>query len=333
MKDKNAEGRKKDHIDLAFKSQQTDGIDERFVYEPIMSGHPKKDFDISQKFMGYNLSIPIWVSSMTGGTELAKNINTNLAKACQEYGMGMGLGSCRSLLENDDRLADFHVKPLMPDMPLFANLGIAQVEQIAHEDAWEKIFNLINKTEVDGLIIHINPLQEFFQPEGDRYHDAPIDTISKYIDAFPDTPLIVKEVGHGMGYESLRALYELPLAAVEFAAMGGTNFSKLELLRSDDARTQALSVLANVGHTAEDMVFMVNEILETQQVQCNHTIISGGIKNFLDGYQLINICNSNAIYGQASAFLKPAMESYQSLQRHIEIQREGLQIAHSLLSL
>ncbi len=129
--DPTAESRKKDHIDLAFKSQvRKDALDSRFYYEPILSGHPRNDIDLSVNILDSVLKIPIWVSSMTGGTEMAQTINTNLAKACEEFGMGMGLGSCRSLLDSNERLSDFAMRQYMPNQPLYANLGVAQVEEL-----------------------------------------------------------------------------------------------------------------------------------------------------------------------------------------------------------
>ena len=158
--------RKKDHIDLAFSSRNQLGAhDERFYYEPVLSGHPES-YPIT-KFIGFDLQLPIWVSSMTGGTEKAGFINQNLARACGVFGMGMGLGSCRSLLYNDDNLKDFDVKHHMPEMPLFANLGIAQLEDLIVSNGLSKIDHMLDKLSADGLIIHINPLQEWLQKEGD----------------------------------------------------------------------------------------------------------------------------------------------------------------------
>lgn len=335
MSDPTSESRKQDHIDLAFSSQLNRiSLDDRFYYEPMLSGHPKEDMDISTSFLGHTLALPIWVSSMTGGTEKAASINKNLATACGNYGMGMGLGSCRSLLESDDRLSDFDVKKYMPDQPLYGNLGIAQLEHIAEHGQWNQISGLMDKLSLDGLIIHINPLQEWLQPEGDRYHEAPIDTIKRLLDALPNLSIIVKEVGQGMGYHSLKELYKLPIAAVDFAAAGGTNFSLLELARSQKDFKETFETLAYVGHTPDEMVAMVNRILDElgDQVRCNQTIISGGVKTFLDGYYYVCRLNQSAIYGQASAFLKPALESYESLEKHILSQKKGLQLAHQLLS-
>jgi isopentenyl-diphosphate delta-isomerase len=309
-------------------------LDDRFYYEPIINGHPKNDADISTDILGTTLKTPIWISSMTGGTELAKTINTNLAKACREYGMGMGLGSCRALLESDERIQDFNMRPLMGDQPLYANLGIAQIGELFSADKGHLILELVKKLEVDGLIIHINPLQEWLQPEGDIYHESPLDLIKRTIDLDQNLKIIVKEVGQGMGPKSLKALYELPIQAVDFAAGGGTNFAKLELHRVSDDQKERYTGLTQIGHSAIEMVHMANSIFEsTADILCHETIISGGVTDYLDGYYLTQKLAKKAIYGQASAFLKHATEDYEKLQSHVESQIRGLQVAHQLLTI
>lgn len=324
--------RKKDHIELAFRSQMKDAlIDERFYYEPMLSSHPKED-DTTFTFLGKNLQTPIWVSSMTGGTELAGKINRNLARACAEFGMGMGLGSCRSLLESDEHFSDFDVRSIIgDDLPLYANLGICQLEELIKKKKISKIIRLVGRLRADGLIIHVNPMQEWLQPEGDRIKKSPIESLEYLLDEV-DFPIIVKEVGQGMGPESLRALLHLPLQAIEFAAFGGTNFAKIELMRNPDSKTQLFEPLAQIGHSATQMIDWVNEIIATEdEVKCKEIIISGGIKNFLDGYYLMEKSSLPAIYGQASVLLKYAKESYEEVRAYLESQRKGLQLAKSFL--
>ena len=324
--------RKKDHIELAFRSQMKDAlIDERFIYEPMLCSHPKEE-NTSFTFLAKDLQTPIWVSSMTGGTELAGKINRNLARACAEFGMGMGLGSCRSLLDSDENFSDFDVRSILgDDLPLYANLGICQLEELIQTKKISKIIRLVGRLRADGLIIHVNPMQEFLQPEGDRISQSPIESI-EYLLEVVDFPIIVKEVGQGMGPESLRALLHLPLQAIEFAAFGGTNFAKIELMRHPDSQIQCFEPLAQIGHSAHQMIDWVNEIVATDdQVKCKEIIISGGIQNFLDGYYLMEKSNLPAIYGQASALLKHAKESYEELKAYLESQRKGLQLSKSFL--
>lgn len=333
--DPTAVSRKQDHIELAFRAQVVkQELDHRFFYEPLLVAHPAPGSWPAFTFLNKQLRTPLWVSSMTGGTGLAGHINRNLARACGEFGMGMGLGSCRSLLYSDEHLADFAVRQWIgEEQPLFANLGVAQVEQLVAKKEMYRISDLIDKVQADGLIIHVNPLQEWLQPEGDRFEKAPLETVQVILDKFPDLPLIVKEVGQGMGRESLKHLLQLPLAAVDFAANGGTNFAKLELMRSDEQRKAIYEPLALVGHSAEEMVQLTNELLEElgMAIRTPQIIISGGIPNFLDGYYLIRKIGLPAVYGQASGFLRHAREDYESLRTYVASQIRGLELANAYL--
>lgn len=324
--------RKTDHIDLALKSQLSLG-DSRFMYEPMLGTHPElhlKDFG----FLGKKMMAPIWASSMTGGAAHAKTININLAKACGKYGLGMGLGSCRIILNDNTYLEDFQMRKYIgDDFPFYANLGIAQIEKINRDMNYKEVLELIKKTETDGLIIHVNPFQEWLQPEGDAIHVSPIASIRTFIQAV-DIPIIVKEVGQGMGPNSLKALLELPIAAIDFGAFGGTNFSLLELLRRDDQKKEAYQGLANIGHTAEEMVEFCNQLLaEHHHFLEKEIIISGGVSNFLDGYYLTKKLNANSVYAHASVFLQYAAIGFDALDQFIETQVKGLALANQYLTI
>ncbi len=330
--DPNAANRKEDHIQLAFDSYVSRiHQDKRFFYEPMLSSHPN-DEQFPIEICGKTMSFPIWVSSMTGGTERAKMINQHLAKACGAFGLAMGLGSCRQLLYSDDRLVDFDVRHLMPDQPLLINLGIAQIEELLDAGETNRIDKLIAKLSADGLIVHINPLQEWLQPEGDQIKYAPINTLHRLLEV-AKYPIIVKEVGQGMGPKSLEALLKMPIEALDFGAHGGTNFSKLELLRADEIQQTSFKEVANIGHNAYQMVHFVNEIISKQSsaIKCKKLIISGGVKSFLDGYYLTESAKMPAIYAQASEMLRYAIQGYSALNNYIQSQIKGLQMAHKLL--
>ena len=330
--DEQLASRKQDHIELAFKSQITASqLDGRFFYEPMLQGHPC-DVNLSKTFLGKSFRYPLWVSSMTGGTEKARHINENLARLCSEFELGMGLGSCRSLLDSDQRFEDFNLRPIIGnDRPFYANLGIAQIEELIHDHALNKITTLVDKLNADGLIIHVNPLQEWAQPEGDRFSQSPLATIQQVIETL-NTDIIVKEVGQGMGPKSLFELMKLPLAAIEFGASGGTNFTQLELNRTE-TDVQFKTPFSHIGHTADEMVAFVNDKINHPDVKCKEMIISGGVKDYLHGYYLNESCAANSIYGQASSFLRHALKSYENLRSFFEAQMEGLAMAHTYLSI
>lgn len=333
LSDPTAEQRKKDHIDLAFESQiHAKLLDSRFHYEPMMAAHPKKELD-AFPFLGKTMRAPIWISSMTGGTGSARHINQNLGRVCGEFGLGMGLGSTRGLLEDDTFFEDFNLRHLIGDSsPFFINLGIAQLEKLLATKAFDKALNLITKLKADGMIVHINPMQEWLQPEGDTIARPPLETIQEILTIYKGA-IIVKEVGQGFGPESIKALLQLPIAAIDFAAAGGTNFAKLELLRSTDAKQDLFDPLAKVGHSAGEMVNFVNDSLAALENKAlvKEIIISGGVKNFLDGYFYMNKLHTKSVYGQGSILLKYAADSYEKLHTFVEGQISGLKLANAFL--
>ena len=307
--DHQAATRKQDHIELAFRSATSAALnDSRFNYEPMLSEHKSQLESIT--IFEKEFKLPFWVSSMTGGTEKAGNINRILATVAGKYGFGMGLGSCRALLYSDEHLADFNVRKYLGNNSLlYANLGIAQVQQLIDEKKLHLIAQLLQQLEADGLIVHVNPLQEWLQPEGDRFSIAPIHTI--------------------------KTLLQLPLEGIEFAAFGGTNFAKLELLRTDEDTMEHSMSLSRVGHTADDMVEIINSLgsMLGDRMLCKQFIISGGIQNFLDIHYLRMKLRYLSIAGQASAMLKYAQIGQDALEQYIETQIKGLLFGQSFLTL
>lgn len=319
--------RKGDHIELAKKARTLSSeIDSRFNYEPLFFTHPTPKDIWKTSFLGFDFDYPIWVSSMTGGTEHAKIINQNLARLCGEFKIGMGLGSCRTLLNSQSRLDDFNIKKFMSGQPLFANIGIAQLEELVLNKNESKISEMLKMLSADGLIVHINPLQEWFQPEGDRFTLPPIETLKRFLDK-ATYPVLVKEVGQGMGPKSLKALLEIPIAGIELAAFGGTNFTLLESFRAPSDGTREAFV--HVGHEALEMI----EILNALPTRNKEIIISGGIKTMVDGLYLKERLKANSLIGMASAFLSPASHDYEVLRAYFLQQRESLLTAKSLLEI
>ncbi|MEX0799543.1 MAG: hypothetical protein WD025_08860 [Bacteriovoracaceae bacterium] len=324
-----SQDRKKDHIELAGASQTKTSSNHGLVYEPMLSGF-KDAQDLSIEWAGKKLKYPLWISSMTGGTEKAGPINANLARAAGKSGIGMGLGSCRSLIDSDQRLEDFKARKYIGDGVLFANLGIAQTERLLASGKTDKITEMVKKLEADGLIIHVNPLQEYMQPEGDIIQAPPLQTIKRLIERFK-LPLIVKEVGQGMGPCSLRELCKLPLEAIEFSAFGGTNFTKLEQTRHkafNSGKKNELLGFADIGHSASEMVEWLNQILEeNDDLPCRKFIISGGVNSMITGHSLRSRLNAPSLIGMAKAYLDKALISSEAVEELIEEQAEALNLA------
>ncbi len=328
------QNRKKDHINQAFNARvEKDAADKRFNYEPLLSGHPIDKLP-SFSFAGKTMRLPLWISSMTGGTGQAGNINRNLARACNEFGLGMGVGSCRILLEDEQHFNDFNLRPIIGDeSPFYANLGIPQLEQIIEQKAVDKIDRLIDLLKADGIIIHINPFQEAFQPEGEIIKRPPIETLQEFLEN-TDAKVIVKEVGQGMGPESINQLLHLPIEAIEFGALGGTNFTLLELLRSQEKELKAYEAFGKIGHTAEDMTQIVNEIVaKSNTYKCKQLIISGGITHILDGYYLQQKSKLNAVVGMGSTLLRAASGEYEDLKSYLHQVERSYQLATNYLTI
>lgn len=327
--------RKMAHINLAARSISESSIpDQRFNYEPLLSGHTQASSQYS--FLGKSLGHPLWVSSMTGGAKEAGVINHMLAEACVEFGLGMGLGSCRSLLQSDEYFDDFNLRPVIGnDLPFYANIGIAQIEELLLNNELSRIDDLVGeKLNADGLIIHVNPAQEWLQPEGDVFLIPPIETIERFIDHLGHRyKLIVKEVGQGFGPQSLKKLLEMKIDAIEFAAFGGTNFVNIEIERKRSDHAQYMYPMGNVGHTAEEMLEFVNSQLADCSVCNKSLIISGGVKNFLDGFYLVSKSKLPSTYGMAFRLLEHAMISKKDLFDFISAEVDGFRFASKFLTL
>ncbi|MBF0361735.1 MAG: isopentenyl-diphosphate delta-isomerase [Oligoflexia bacterium] len=354
--------RKIDHIKLA-KLSSVEGVetqDHRFYYEPMLSSHPHSISGSSRgliKFLGYNLGAPLWISSMVGGssnsTPSAFEINMRLARVAKEFSLGMGVGSCRKLLEckckgkeRKEYLKDFDLREIIGnELPFYANLGIAQIEQLLKSNSIQSVIDLMDELRASGLIVHVNPLQEWLQSEGDHFTRPPIDIIKDFldkldkVDKFKKCNIIIKEVGQGMGPKSIEEILKLPIKAFEFAAFGGTNFSKLEILRGENIKSKskksAMNCFVSVGHSAEEMVMMVNDAISNlgeERALCKEFIISGGIRDFMDGYYLMSRLNHPSIYGYAFKFLNLAQKSYNELRLFVENEIKCLQMAQNFLA-
>jgi isopentenyl-diphosphate delta-isomerase len=292
--------RKADHIKINLekdvRSALTSGLEQyRFIHEAL----PELDLtrvDSSTGLFGKRLHSPILVSSMTGGTDSAHEINLRLAEAAQECKVAMGLGSQRAAIEHPGQAKTFQVRNVAPDILLFANLGAVQLNYGYGIDECRKVVDMI---QADALILHLNPLQEAVQDAGDTNFAGlakKIEEVCKKI----NVPVIVKEVGWGISERSAKQLADCGVSAIDVAGAGGTSWSQVEMHRAPDEFTRELAATF-VGWgipTAES-------ILNVKRSAPNMTIFaSGGIKDGLDIAKSIAL--GATLGGMAGQFLKAA---------------------------
>jgi len=187
------------------------------------------DLDITSEFLGYSLKLPLFISSMTGGSKDSYKTNQDLAKAAQSLGIGVGMGSIRILFRKPEVLEHFQLKSFAPDVPVWANLGGIQIRDMVHT----QIIEMLKKLEVDALAIHLNPAQELFQAEGDRDYTGVLQGIKRFCEVSP-VPVIVKETGCGIHPAEIVKLLKAGARYVNVAGSGGTSWIKIEDLRNTD---------------------------------------------------------------------------------------------------
>ncbi len=330
--------RKKDHLSLIGKSiikacQQ----DKRFHYEPLFSSPGEvQDCDLSLNFLGKHFAAPLWISSITGGYQEGEKLNQIFALLCREFELGMSTGSIRPLLNDSKRKKSFDLRPLLgKERPFYLNIGIAQIEELLASKELARLTDIISDLDADGLVIHINPLQELMQEEGDCYKRAPLSLLEEFLVEVPSVKTIVKEVGQGFGPRSLEALLHLPLVAIEFAALGGSNFAKLEMQRRESSAFLDWQNLSYLGATNEQMLNCFKRLRNSSEnmTRCENIIISGGINSFLDGFFWLERVSCPALYGMAQQILQWSLEGEKFALERMKNHIWGLKIAKSFLSL
>ena len=306
--------RKDDHIrinleeDVSF-DRLTTGFER---YQLIHQSLPECDLaslDTKTTFLGHELAYPLLIGSMTGGTVWAGRINRALAEVAQAYGIGMGLGSMRVALERPKTLRTFQVRAYAPDILLFANLGAIQLNYGYGPEACQR---LVDCVEADGIFLHLNPLQEALQPEGDTRFAGLLRQIEAICRAL-EVPVIAKDVGNGLSARAARALVDAGVAALDVSGAGGTSWSQVEMHRGQNVVQRAVATaFRNWGIPTAQSLHMVRNAVPDIPL-----IASGGLSTGLD------IAKALALGADATAmaavFLQAAVESSQALYDCVEI--------------
>lgn len=281
---------------------------------------PEIDFaevQTSCVFLGRPLAAPLLISCMTGGTPEAVRINRRLARVAARAGIAMGLGSGRALIERPAALASFDVRDEAPEIPLLANLGAVQLNK---GYGLAECGRLVEMLRADALVLHLNPLQEALQPEGDTCFRGLLARIAQLCAEAP-FPVIVKEVGWGIGADDARALIEAGVAAIDLAGAGGTSWSEVERHRIAQAwRARVAGAFAGWGiPTARALV------AARAAVPSATLIASGGVRDGLEVAKAIAL--GADLVGIAGPFLRAAHESEEAAHEFALEVTETLRVA------
>ncbi|MFD1415253.1 type 2 isopentenyl-diphosphate Delta-isomerase [Oceanobacillus jeddahense] len=305
--------RKTEHIRLCLEGD-VEGVNKSTGLEGIHFLHnalPEIDFaDISLEtsFLGKALQAPFLVSSMTGGSELATTINQNLSLAAEQKGWALAIGSTRAFLESDQHKDSFLIRRQAPTVPLIVNIGAVQLN---YGYGAEECQRIIDKTEADSIVLHLNSLQEAVQDGGDlNFKDLlpKIEQVCKQVNA----PVGVKEVGFGIDGEAAKRLYDAGISYIDVAGAGGTSWSQVEKLRSKDPlKRAAAEAFNNWGNPTKDCLVSVRSQLPEAPL-----VASGGMKTGVDAAKAITI--GADIIGYARHLLQAATESKEAVVQTME---------------
>ncbi len=295
--------RKADHIRINLEEDVRSGLTtglERYHF--IHQALPELDLaavDTRVPWFSKTLRTPLLISSMTGGTEAAREINRTLAAAAQSTGIAMGLGSQRAAIENPELASTFQVRDAAPDILLFANLGAVQFNYGYGVDQCRRAVAMI---QADALILHLNAVQEAVQPEGDSNFSGLLKKIEAVCRALrPEgVPVIGKEVGWGMSEQAARQLASAGVAAIDVAGAGGTSWSQVEMHRAKtESQKRVAAAFVDWGIPTADAIQNVRRAAPHLPV-----IASGGLRDGVDAAKCIALGAS--LCGLASPFLKAA---------------------------
>ena len=273
--------RKHEHLALAGSAgvQMTvsNGL-EVIRFEPIALPELDLDeIDTSVRFLGKTLSLPLMIASMSGGTLESQKLNEQLAVAAQASGIALALGSMRIALENPAQRAAFELRSFAPTIPILANIGGAQLREV---DGVKGALKCIEIADADALIVHLNPLQEALQPNGDTRWTGVKQAIAQLVKE-SHVPVVIKEVGHGIGPATARALADLGVHYVDVAGAGGTSWAAIETQRLGSPEAMKLGTpFHNFGITLAEALVAFDA--DPQLREKLHVIASGGLRSGLD---------------------------------------------------
>lgn len=316
------ESRKVDHIKINLEQnvqfpRLTTGFEHYHFLHQALPEINFSDVDTRVELLGKTLRMPVVISSMTGGAELAHQINQRLAEAAQKHGVAMGLGSQRAGIEKADLAYSYQVRNVAPDILLFANIGAVQLNYAYGAKECQRAVDMI---EADALILHFNVLQEAVQPEGDTNFAGLLKKVEAVCKSV-SVPIIAKEVGWGFSEQNVRDLAQAGVAAIDVAGAGGTSWSEVEYHRAPtNFHAQVAASFADWGIPTADAVRYA--VRGAPQLP---VIASGGLR---DGIDIAKAIALGAIAGgMAGPFLKAADQSIEAIDHLLNVVNTQIRIA------
>ena len=291
------EKRKADHIEICLKKNVEVGDTWFDCVVLVHNALPNIDFsEISTKteFLGKELEFPLLIEAMTGGTKKAEKINKVLATAAQSHGIAFGVGSQRAGIEKPELAKTYKVRDVAPDVFLVANIGLVQFINEYKPEVAKEVVDMID---ADALALHLNPLQEIFQPEGDVNWKGAADIIKDIVNVV-DVPVIVKETGAGISKDVAKRLEDARVCAIDISGFGGTSWSVVEAYRTGKGVSEEF--LRWGIPTAASLI----EVSKTVKIP---VIASGGIRNGVDGVKSLVLGAS--LFGVAKPFLNAVFDN------------------------
>ncbi len=270
------------------------------------------EIDLSTSFLNKSFSAPLIIDSMTGGTDEAFLINKRLGQIAEKYGLGMGLGSQRAGLKSEKLIESYSIaRNVAPNAFLIANIGGAQLSDgLSTAD----VIKIIKMIDADALAIHLNPLQELIQPEGEPRFKGILQRISNLVQDI-EIPIIVKEVGSGISADVALRLEQSGVRSINVAGSGGTSWAGIEKIRADQHDEYIKSRLGELfwdwGIPTALSILLVSHSVKIP------IIASGGLRNGLEIAKCM-ILGSN-LCAMAFPFLKRAAQSEEELEKFTQL--------------
>jgi len=275
---KSTQNRKRDHLKIAssknvqFKKKTT-GL-EKFSFENTELSYralpeiDKNEINLKTEFLGKKFNAPLMVEAITGGVEEANKINKDIAKACEQVGIGMGIGSQRAMIEKPELKETYFVRDIAPNIFLAGNIGVTELGKYPTKE----IGKAIDSIGADALAVHINAAQAAMQPEGETNFKNRLNEIKKIVTELKK-PVYVKEVGHGIDFETAEKLAKTGIRAIDVAGAGGTSWTVIDSMRNNKS----------VGETFREIgIPTIESIIQCRKAFKGKIIASGGIRNGAD---------------------------------------------------